>query len=104
MRFAYDSEANALAITFADDPVAKTVEVDPGTLVDLGAGGELLTIEVISPARQWPLEEIAATYAITEENLRVLREMFAGGRQGTYAFTQQAHVAGGDRDMELVGA
>ena len=73
MRFAYDSDANALAVTLGDGAVAQTVEFDSGTLVDLDENGEILTIEVISPARQWPLEEIASAYAIVgDQEKRVL--------------------------------
>lgn len=81
----------------------RTIEFDTGTLVDVDESNNIVTIEVISPARRWPLDEIAATFEIDEASLRVLREMFAGSRR-TYAFTRLVPVESADRDLELIGA
>jgi uncharacterized protein YuzE len=35
LRTEYDQEADALYLTITDEPVARTEEVDPGTLVPL---------------------------------------------------------------------
>lgn len=102
MRFAYDRDANALAISLRDGAVAQTVEFDSGTLVDLDENDEILTIEVINPGRRWPLDEIAADYPISDDDLRVLRKMFAGSGR-SYAFTQPVAFTSDNRDVELVG-
>lgn len=57
------------AITLRDGAVAQTVEFESGTLVDLDENDEILMIEVISPARHWPLDEIGATYTIDDDDL-----------------------------------
>lgn len=101
MKFAYDNDANALAITLRADAVARTVQFDPGTLVDLDAEDRIVTIEVINPGRRWPLDAIAADYPINDDDLRVLREMFAGSGR-SYAFTQPVAFTSDNRDVELV--
>lgn len=103
MRFSYDQDANALAVGFGGGPVDHTIEFDSGTLVDVDASGRVVTIEVINPARRWPLDEIVADFEFDENDVRVLRDMFAGSGR-TYAFTQPVAVASDDRDLELVGA
>jgi uncharacterized protein YuzE len=103
MTFTYDNDANALAIGFGTGTVAQTIEYDSGTLVDVDADGQIVTIEVINPARRWPLDEIAADFEVGEDVLRVLRHMF-GGSGRTYAFTQPVGVASDDRELDLVSA
>lgn len=100
MRFDYDSDANALAISLREGTVARTEQIDSGTLVDLDASDHLLTIEVLSPARRWPLDQIADRYGIGDADLRVLRAMFTG--RGAYAFTKPAVVTSDNREVELV--
>ena len=62
----YDGDVDALSIRIAAGIIARTIEVDPGTLVDLDSLGNLVAIEVIHPARHWPLDEIIADYAIAD--------------------------------------
>jgi uncharacterized protein YuzE len=72
----YDLDADALYITLHDGDVARTVQVDPGTLVDLDAHGSLIGIEVIHPHRQWPLDKITSTFAISGRDAYELHVYF----------------------------
>ena len=75
MRIAYDSQADAIEVVLMDGIVARTLEVDSGTLIDLDEHGRLLSIEVIRPARHWPVEEILAEYEVAPEDARTLRRL-----------------------------
>ena len=78
MKLVYDNEADALAIKLAEGIVDRTVEIDPGTLVDLDAAGHVLTIEVIRPERRWPLDEVLDRFPIAPADASMLRGMWAG--------------------------
>jgi uncharacterized protein YuzE len=78
VKLIYDNEADALAIRLADGIVDRTIEVEPGTLVDVGAGGCVLVIEVIQPARRWPLDEVLRRFPITDADAAVLRGIQGG--------------------------
>jgi len=82
VRFSYDQEADALAISVRDDRlVARTIQVDQGTLVDVDENGVAVVIEVLRPARSWPIDEIIEQYGIDEDDAHVLRSMWeANGR------------------------
>lgn len=73
----YDFDADALYIELNDRQVARTVQVDAGTLVDLDLDGNAVGIEVIQPQRSWPLDEILSRFAITEDDARELWAYFA---------------------------
>jgi uncharacterized protein YuzE len=73
MRLIYDTQADALDISLEEGIVARTEEIDNGTLVDVDASGRLLSIEVIGPARNWPLEEIADRFNMAEMEVELLR-------------------------------
>ncbi|MGO9728685.1 MAG: DUF2283 domain-containing protein [Streptosporangiaceae bacterium] len=72
----YDLDAGALYIELADREVARTVQVDAGTLVDLDPAGVVVGIEVIQPERSWPLEEILSRFAVAQQDARELRVYF----------------------------
>jgi uncharacterized protein YuzE len=76
MRFRYDREADALSIDLLDEPVSRTEQVDDGTLVDLDRFGHVVSIEVLHPARSWPVEQIADRFAIDEESMHMLRSLW----------------------------
>ncbi len=78
MKLMYDHEADALAIKLADGIVDRTVEMESGTLVDLDAAGRVLTIEVIHPARRWPLDEVLDRFPIAQADAAMLRGMWTG--------------------------
>ena len=48
-------------------------EIDSGTIVDLDDNGEVVGIEVLSPARDWPLEEIAERFPLSMSDHLLLR-------------------------------
>jgi len=78
MKLVYDNEADALAISLADGIVNRTVEVDSGTLVDVDVGGRVLSIEVIQPARRWPLDRVLDRFPIAPSDAAMLRGIWAG--------------------------
>jgi uncharacterized protein YuzE len=78
VKLIYDNEADALAIRLADGIVDRTVEVEPGTLVDVDAAGSVLVIEVIQPARRWPLDEVLARFEIEDADAAILRGIQGG--------------------------
>ena len=78
IRQTYDLDADALYITVTDARVARTVEIDRGTLVDVDAAGGVVGIEVISPERSWPIGEILSRFTFTEKDADQLKAYFAG--------------------------
>ena len=62
MLISYDNDAKAMYITLlAEARVAKTVEFNPDTYVDLTKKGELIGIEMLNPNRS-DLHRIAKKY------------------------------------------
>ncbi len=84
MTFHYDTEADALDIGLRAGIVARTVQLDAGTLVDLDAAGNVVSIEVIRPSRPWPLDELFARFPIAEDDAAVLRSFW--GENKPYPF------------------
>jgi uncharacterized protein YuzE len=78
MQLIYDNEADALAVKLAEGVVERTIEIDSGTLVDVEASGRVLTLEVIHPARRWPLDEVLARFPLTPDDAAVLRAIWEG--------------------------
>jgi uncharacterized protein YuzE len=76
IRQTYDTQADALYIELEERDVARTQQIDPGTLVDLDESGNVLGIEVIHPNRQWPLGEIVDRFALPAEYTRELHAYF----------------------------
>jgi len=72
----YDLDANALYIELNSRQVARTVQLDAGTLIDLDADGSVVGIEVIQPQRLWSLDDIISRFAVTEDDARELRAYF----------------------------
>ena len=79
----YDLDADALYIELANHQVARTVQVDAGTLVDLDASGGVVGIEVVHPGRAWPRDQILDQFTISEDNARELRTYFPHSAQLT---------------------
>lgn len=86
MRTKYDSDADALYITIAESAVARTDEVDSGTLVDVDIRGAVVGIEVLRPSRRWPLDEIASRYGLDADVVRAL-ETLVGAGNSPFAFS-----------------
>jgi uncharacterized protein YuzE len=81
IRQSYDLDANALYITVTDLPVARTTEIDPGTLVDLDANDAIVGIEIIAPERCWPISEILSQFEIASQDAVLLRAYFPSTAQ-----------------------
>ncbi len=87
----YDDTADALYITLREGVgIARTEELEPGTLVDVDRYGELVGIELIHPARAWAMNEVIGVYAIADEDVDVLRSLWAEGR--AYPFEKRELV------------
>ena len=91
IRQSYDLDAGALYITMTDRKVARTVEIDAGTLVDLDDTGSVVGIEVIAPQRAWPIRQIIDEYGISKEDAAQLLAYFPGTAQ----FAPPQHPAPG---------
>ena len=80
MRINYDAEADALYVGLKADvgEVLRTRELDPSTLVDLDASGDLVGIEVLHPDREWPVEQAIRNYRIPQEDAAILRSLWGG--------------------------
>jgi uncharacterized protein YuzE len=87
MKLNYDQEADALMISIRAGLVARSEEVDEGTLLDLDEHGNLLAIEVLRPARNWPLEKILASYEISDADGQALKDLW--GADERYPFVSE---------------
>ncbi len=86
MHSQYDHEADALYITLTDAEVARTVELDPGTLVDVDRHGAPVGVEVLRPAREWPEDQLLKL-GVDPTSLRLMLELRGGGRgQARFAY------------------
>jgi len=86
MTLEYDKTADALEILLADGIVARTVELDPGTLVDVDEHGDPLSIEIIHPMRRWPLEEILDRFEVEEHDAEILSALW--NERSRYPFAE----------------
>jgi uncharacterized protein YuzE len=76
MKVQYDQAADALYVTLGDgEIVARTIRIDTGTLVDVDHLGRPMGIEIIRPARPWPLQEILERFQVRDEDRRLLEEL-----------------------------
>jgi uncharacterized protein YuzE len=94
MKVGYDLQADALYITLKEQAeVARTIQVDPGTLVDLDSRGNLIGVEVIRPARPWPLDEILNQFSTSDANAHLLRLLErTTGDAGTYTYAEPVQL------------
>lgn len=76
IRTAHDMNANALYMHVTDLPVARTEQLDAGTLVDLAEDDVVVGIEVIAPARSWPVAEVIERFKLSDDDVAMLRIMF----------------------------
>jgi uncharacterized protein YuzE len=99
--YRYDTEADALDIRLREGAaVAQTEQIDSGTLVDLAQDGTVIAIEVLRPARPWPLDEILERFAVAAEQAELLRSQWGSPR--SYPFAEPAKVAAGSDAGEFV--
>jgi uncharacterized protein YuzE len=93
MKVTYDQQADALYIELQAAAVARTVDIDPGTLVDLDTDGRLIGVELIRPARPWPLAGILGRFPTDASDARLLRLLErATGDNGTYTYAEPAQL------------
>ena len=93
-RSEYDADADALYLRLGTGRVARTDEVDPGTLVDLDLDGHILGIEVIHPARQWPLGQVLARYVVADDDRDLLVALFPKPGHGLVSFPPRGQQVG----------
>lgn len=78
MQIRYDADADALYVQLQvapELPVSRTRQYDEGTLVDLDRFGNLIGIEVLQPARAWPLDAILENHAVSKDDQKILRDL-----------------------------
>ena len=94
MKVGYDLQADALYITLLEHAeVARTIQVDPGTLVDLDSRGNLIGVEVIRPARPWPLDEILSRFSTSDADSHLLRLLErTAGSAGTFTYAEPVQL------------
>jgi len=62
----YDSRADALTITFSEEPVAHTADAGHGRLVDLDASDNVVAIEVLGVSAGFAVNDVIAEYHLEE--------------------------------------
>jgi uncharacterized protein YuzE len=93
MRFRYDPEVDALSIRLLEgSAIARTEQLEPGTLVDLSAQGHVIAIELVRPARDWPIDEIEQRFHIDPHDAAVLRGMW----EDSYPYGGEVAEAGAE--------
>lgn len=70
--YKYDAAADALYIKLSDAAITTTEVIDDGTNVDLERHGDVVGIEVLNPARPWPLHWILGRFDISNEDAVML--------------------------------
>lgn len=93
----YDRDADALYIRFQDGSrLSRTVTVDSATLVDVDATGTVVGVEILRPAREWPIEDIAAAGKLTEAQRRSLEVLSReGGESGAFRYPSSGMAIAG---------
>ena len=91
----HDLEADALYITLTEGVVARTIDLDSGTLVDVDADGRALGLEVIHPHRVWPVEEFIQRFDIPAAESQALRVYASGFNRPTPSFRRTRKVSSG---------
>ena len=73
VQFEYDESVDALYIRLREGgAVVRTAQLDRGTLVDVDEFGRAVGVEIVSPARDWPLDDLLQGYSIEPEAEQVL--------------------------------
>lgn len=69
MRYTYDDEADAVYVHLREDgedaPVARSIVVDEGRVVDVDAGGRPIGIEVVSASNGVALSDLAERFGLS---------------------------------------
>lgn len=95
MNFKYSQTADAIYIQLKDGLVVRTDSVDEGTLVDIDASGAAIGIEIINPARHWPVDEVTTKYNVSSHNRKLLAAWWkdANGHSKTFPITEDKQLA-----------
>ena len=88
MKFSYDYTADALYIKITDSLVDQTHQIDSGTMVDVDNFGRVVGIEVLQPARAWPLEDIKSQYNLTTNEKAILDSLWSQVTHTPYPFAR----------------
>ena len=91
MESTYDTDADALYLMFAGGPIARTRTIGDGMMVDEDATGGLVGIEVLCPARDWPVRTILDTYEFTPLDRELLMSLYAGHAPRPVPTTHHTH-------------
>jgi uncharacterized protein YuzE len=87
MKVQYDQTVDALYIAVTENVlVDRTIEIEPGTLVDVDPRGRLLGVEIIRPGREWPLEQILGRFQVDRADAQLLRELGGARQEGARTF------------------
>lgn len=98
MRLKYSRTGDALYIYLSEGRPAGGHEIDNGTLVDVDEQGEIVGIEVINPAREWPLDEIAERFPMAMDDLLALKTLWRSepeARDRRFPFTRDLTLTAG---------
>lgn len=90
-----DANADALYVQLGEQRVHGSIEMDPGTLVDVDEDGAVVGIEVLRPARDWPLREVLKQFTIGERERLLLAAMFGRRRPTSLESTYPSGVTAG---------
>lgn len=87
MLISYDESSDAVYISLglADRLVSRTEQLDAGTLVDLDAHGNLIGIEVIQPARHWPIDKVVEQFGLAPDAAEALQDFWRNDRPFPFA-------------------
>jgi uncharacterized protein YuzE len=86
--YTYDLDVDSAAVRVRSGTVARTMEVDSSTLLDVDEHGNLLSVEVLMVRQSYPFEELGAKLRDIEPDvadavLDVLRGLAASNRNGS---------------------
>lgn len=95
----FDIDADALYVQISTEPVARTADLDQGSLVDLDAEGRVVGLEIIAPARRWPIEDFLQRFEVPLDAVATLRSIYqlAPGRD-----THPQPITGGGQVISLL--
>ncbi|MFJ6900096.1 DUF2283 domain-containing protein [Streptomyces hokutonensis] len=76
VELSYDLDADAMYLQVSSEIVHHTVEVDSGTMVDVATDGSVVGIEIVTPARNWPIDRMLVEFEISDEATALLRSLY----------------------------
>jgi len=76
MKIEYDIEVDALYVRLQEKYVARTVEIEEGSNLDLDDSGKLIGLEVLDATKRYSLADI---FNISTENLILEKDLIKKG-------------------------